>query len=108
MPSTPEIYIHRIGRTGRAERSGEAFTLFSDEEMLLVKAIGRTIKVPVEERTLEDFNYNTSVPNTRSHRRRFKPRQQSVGNTSRRQNRRAVKGAFVYPSPRKPEMVSAR
>jgi superfamily II DNA/RNA helicase len=73
MPSTPEIYIHRIGRTGRAERNGEAFTLFSDEEMLLVKAIGRTIKMPVEERTLKDFDYNTSAPNTRNHRRRLKP-----------------------------------
>lgn len=108
MPSTPEIYIHRIGRTGRAERNGEAFTLFSDEEMLLVKAIGRTIKIPVQERTIEDFDYNTSAPNTRNHRKRLKPRQQSAGNTNRRQNRRAVKGAFASLSPRKLEMVSAQ
>jgi superfamily II DNA/RNA helicase len=33
MPSTPEIYIHRIGRTGRAQRSGEAFTLYSSDDM---------------------------------------------------------------------------
>ncbi len=108
MPSTPEIYIHRIGRTGRAERNGEAFTLFSDEEMLLVKAIGRTIKIPVEERTIEDFDYNASAQNTRNHRRRLKPQQQSAGNTNRRQNRRAVKGAFASLSPRKLEMVGAR
>jgi ATP-dependent RNA helicase RhlE len=61
MPSTPETYIHRVGRTGRAKRNGEAFTLFSDEEMQLVKAIRRTIKIPVEERTYEDFNYITSA-----------------------------------------------
>lgn len=108
MPSTPEIYIHRIGRTGRAERNGEAFTLFSDEEMLLVKTIGRTIKMPVEERTLEDFDYNTSASNIRNHRRRIKPPKQSAGNTTRRQNRRAVKGAFASLSLRKSEMVSAR
>lgn len=108
MPSTPETYIHRVGRTGRAERNGKAFTLFSDEEMQLVKAILRTIKMPVEERTLEDFDYNTPAPNTRNQRRRLKTRQQLVSNTNRRQNRRAVKGAFAWLSPRKIEMVSAR
>lgn len=108
MPSTPETYIHRIGRTGRAECNGEAFTLFSDEEMKLLKAIRRTIKMPVEERTLEDFDYNIPAPNTCNQRRRLKPRQQSVGNTNRRQNRRAVKGAFAWLSPRKSERVGTR
>jgi ATP-dependent RNA helicase RhlE len=107
-PSTPEIYIHRVGRTGRAERNGEAFTLFSDEEMQLVKAIRRTINIPVKERTLEDFDYNSSAPNTCNQRRQLKSRQQSAGNTNRRQNRRAVKGTFAWLSPRKPEMVGAR
>lgn len=108
MPSTLETYIHRIGRTGRAECNGEAFTLFSDEEMQLLKAIRKTIKRPVKERTLEDFDYNTPAPNTRNQRRRPKPRQQSAGHTNRRQNRRAVKGAFAWLSPRKSEMVGAR
>lgn len=107
MPSTPETYIHRIGRTGRAECNGEAFTLFSDEEMQLVKAIRRTIKMPVKERTLADFDYHTPALNTCNQRRRLKPRQQSAGNTSRRQNRRAAKGAFAWLSPRKSETVSA-
>jgi superfamily II DNA/RNA helicase len=74
MPSTPETYIHRIGRTGRAECNGEAFTLFSTEEMQLVKVIRRTIKMPVEERTLVDFDYNTPAPNTRNQKRRPKQR----------------------------------
>ena len=108
MPSTPEAYIHRVGRTGRAERTGEAFTLFSDEDMQLVKAIRRSITMPVEERTLYDFNYNAPVPNSRNQRRRPKPRQQSAGNTNRIQNRRAEDGAFAWLSPRKPEMWRAR
>ena len=58
MPSTPEIYIHRIGRTGRAERSGEAFTLITDDDRQMVKEIHRIIGLPVERRTLPDFNYN--------------------------------------------------
>ena len=107
MPSTPETYIHRVGRTGRAERSGDAFTLFSDGEIQLVKAIRRTIKMPVEERTLEDFNYKTSAPITASQRRQPDASRQSAGNTNSRQNRRE-KRDFKWPSPRKPAMVSAR
>jgi superfamily II DNA/RNA helicase len=84
MPSTPETYIHRIGRTGRAECNGEAFTLFSDEEMQLVKAVRRTIKMPVKELTLEDFDYNTPAPIFRNQHRRPKPRRHSVGHTHRR------------------------
>lgn len=95
MPSSPETYIHRIGRTGRAERNGEAFTLFNDEEIQLVKAIRRTIKAPVDQRTLIDFDYNTPAPKSCNQRKRIKPRQQSVGHANRRQNRRAAKGAFA-------------
>lgn len=57
MPSTPEAYIHRIGRTGRAERSGEAFSLITDEDKPMVRAIHKTIGKHVEQRTLADFNY---------------------------------------------------
>jgi superfamily II DNA/RNA helicase len=57
MPSTPEIYIHRIGRTGRAERSGEAFTLVTDDDRQMVKAIHRVMGLPVERRTLPGFDY---------------------------------------------------
>jgi superfamily II DNA/RNA helicase len=57
MPATPEIYIHRIGRTGRAERSGEAFSLVTDEDRQMVKAIHRMVGMPVERRTLPDFDY---------------------------------------------------
>lgn len=56
MPATTEDYIHRIGRTGRAERKGEAFTFFSDEDKLLAKSIRRTINTSVQERAVEGFD----------------------------------------------------
>ena len=56
VPSTPEAYIHRIGRTGRAARRGEAFTLVSDEDPKLVKAIRNVIGNPVEQRILSGFD----------------------------------------------------
>lgn len=84
MPSTPEIYIHRIGRTGRAERNGDAFTLYSSEDMQLVKSIRRTLEMPVEEQTLKNFDYDAPKPNACNHRRRSRNRQQSAGNANRR------------------------
>jgi ATP-dependent RNA helicase RhlE len=39
IPDTPEAYIHRIGRTGRAEREGQAHTLITHEDRSMVRAI---------------------------------------------------------------------
>jgi ATP-dependent RNA helicase RhlE len=58
IPATPEAYIHRIGRTGRAKHSGEAFTFVTEEDNQMVKAINKTIGGCVEQRTLKDFNYD--------------------------------------------------
>jgi ATP-dependent RNA helicase RhlE len=55
IPSTPEDYIHRIGRTGRATRTGDAFTLITAEDISMVHAIDRVIGSRVERRTLPDF-----------------------------------------------------
>jgi ATP-dependent RNA helicase RhlE len=97
MPSTPESYIHRIGRTGRAERSGEAFTLITDEDKQMVKAIHRAIGMPVEQRTLADFNYRSPTATTTN--LSIRPSAQQL--PSGRQNRRAVRGAFAWLSPQK-------
>jgi len=57
IPATPEAYIHRIGRTGRATQEGEAFTLVTGEDKDMVRAINRVIGAPVEQRTLDHFDY---------------------------------------------------
>ena len=62
IPSTPETYIHRIGRTGRAASSGEAFTLVTKEDRNMVRAINRVIGCEVEQRTLPSFNYESQGP----------------------------------------------
>ena len=58
IPSTPEAYIHRIGRTGRATHSGEALTLITGDDSEMVRAINRIIGSKVEQRTLSAFDYN--------------------------------------------------
>ncbi len=63
IPSTPEAYIHRIGRTGRATRSGEAFTLVTGEDKDMVRAINRIIGSKIEQRTLSAFDYGSPAPN---------------------------------------------
>lgn len=57
VPENPEDYVHRIGRTGRANREGKAFTLFSNDEFSYLCAIERYISQPIERRKLEGFSY---------------------------------------------------
>ncbi len=58
IPDTPEAYIHRIGRTGRAARSGDAFTLATPEDKSMVRSIERVLGAPLERRRLADFDYD--------------------------------------------------
>ena len=62
MPNTPDAYIHRIGRTGRADQYGDAFTLITRDDNQMVNAIDRVIGSKVERRTLKDFDYNAPAP----------------------------------------------
>jgi ATP-dependent RNA helicase RhlE len=62
MPDTTDAYIHRIGRTGRVNRNGDAFTFVTSTDMAMVKDIERILKAPLERRTLENFDYNVSAP----------------------------------------------
>jgi ATP-dependent RNA helicase RhlE len=57
VPQHPEDYIHRIGRTGRAENTGDAFTIMVAEDSQHVHAIERFIGKKVERIKLENFNY---------------------------------------------------
>lgn len=60
MPDTVEAYIHRIGRTGRAEKIGEAYTLITQEDAPQVRNIERVLGNKLEQRKLEDFDYNAA------------------------------------------------
>ena len=61
VPQHPEDYVHRIGRTGRAEAAGDAFTLMVAEDASHVQAIERFIGKKVERVKLENFDYKYSV-----------------------------------------------
>ena len=57
VPQHPEDYIHRIGRTGRAEHTGDAFTIMVAEDASHVFAIERFISQKIERVKLENFDY---------------------------------------------------
>jgi len=62
IPDTPEAYIHRIGRTGRAARSGDAFTMVSSEDKAMIRAIEKTLGNKIESRTISEFDYTAAAP----------------------------------------------
>ncbi len=57
VPGHPEDYVHRIGRTGRAQNVGDAFTLFTAEELDSVRSIERFIGASIPRLKLENFSY---------------------------------------------------
>jgi ATP-dependent RNA helicase RhlE len=57
VPQHPEDYIHRIGRTGRAEASGDAFTIMTAEDAPHVFAIERFISQKIPRVKMENFDY---------------------------------------------------
>jgi len=60
IPDTTDAYIHRIGRTGRAAKTGDAYTFVTEEDNAQVRAIERVLKAPIERRTLEGFDYKAA------------------------------------------------
>lgn len=57
VPEQPEDYVHRIGRTGRAQQEGDAATLLAPDEQSKIDAIETLIGQPITQRKLENFNY---------------------------------------------------
>ena len=58
VPALPEDYIHRVGRTARAELTGSAFTLVAPEDEGSIRDIERAINKRLPRVTVPDFDYN--------------------------------------------------
>jgi ATP-dependent RNA helicase RhlE len=57
MPDTADAYIHRIGRTGRAARTGDAYTLVTPEDADMVRTLEKVIGNPLPRTKLDGFDY---------------------------------------------------
>ena len=85
MPESTDDYIHRIGRTGRVEKSGEALTLVTQEDAQKIRELEKILKKPLNRVTLEGFDYNKPAhDHTTMPRRQPRPR---TGNFSSQRKR---------------------
>jgi ATP-dependent RNA helicase RhlE len=61
MPDTVDAYTHRIGRTGRAAKTGDALTLVTGEDAVLIRQIERALGAPIVRRTVPEFDYGAKT-----------------------------------------------
>jgi ATP-dependent RNA helicase RhlE len=76
LPGRPEDYIHRVGRTGRASATGDAFTFVAPEDEADMRHIERALgSGPITRRKLEGFDYAAAAQPPALETRRAAPRQ---------------------------------
>lgn len=61
VPQQPEDYVHRIGRTGRAAATGDAYTFMSAEEIGMVRTIERTIGQEIPRVSVPGYDFGTTA-----------------------------------------------
>jgi len=61
MPKTVEDYTHRTGRTGRARRSGDAFSMVTGEDRAVVRKIEKIMNARIERRAVEGLTVNNAA-----------------------------------------------
>ncbi len=62
FPVNPEDYVHRIGRTGRAEAQGEAVSFVPKEDLNLLGILELSIGRRLPKKRLKGFNYSAPIP----------------------------------------------
>ena len=86
MPNTVDAYTHRIGRTGRACQSGEAFTFAAQADETMVREIEHVLGARIERRRLPDFDYSSFTPESQPRQDRPYRTQQSYATRTRGRN----------------------
>ncbi len=85
MPDTVDAYTHRIGRTGRVQNTGEAFTFVAQGDEALVRDIEKVLGKRIERRRLPGFDYGSSARASQSPGNR--PDQPRTARSNRKHNR---------------------
>ena len=61
VPQQPEDYVHRIGRTGRAAATGDAFTFMSPDEIGMVRSIEHVLGAPIPRISVPGYDFGTAA-----------------------------------------------
>jgi ATP-dependent RNA helicase RhlE len=91
MPGTTEDYIHRIGRTGRVNNKGEAFTFVTGEDEPMVRRLETLLKTTIERRALPGFE---SDDNPKPQIKNKSPHTRTAGDPPRRRRARRQTSAL--------------
>jgi ATP-dependent RNA helicase RhlE len=62
IPECADDYTHRIGRTGRINNNGDAWTLVTAADNGMIRDIEKILKAPIERKTIEGFDYTVAAP----------------------------------------------
>ncbi len=82
MPGSTDDYIHRIGRTGRVEKAGDAMTFVTRADAEKVNDLERILNKPLERLTLEGFDYTKKPTANNEPRRSPQPRRRTGSSRS--------------------------
>ena len=75
VPENAEDYVHRIGRTGRAEKEGDAFTILTADELEFAESVEGFVNKKIERKKLDGFEYQyTAMLDTEKRKPIRKPR----------------------------------
>ena len=102
MPDTVDAYTHRIGRTGRVEKTGEAFTFMAQGDEPMVRQIERTLGRAIERRRLPGFNEGSAAPGGGQQGNRMAQGHKNGGNTNHNRSHRPRKSGVAAHSRRRP------
>jgi ATP-dependent RNA helicase RhlE len=93
MPDTVDAYTHRIGRTGRVHKRGEAFTFMAQGDEPLVREIEKVLGKRIERRRLPGFNYGGSGQESQSPGNRSNQPRKTRSNGKQKRDRSGREGA---------------
>jgi len=103
MPENADAYTHRIGRTGRVNKTGDALTFTTSADAAMIRSLENILKAPLERRTLPGFDYTVAAPGRTSASISSRPPRRENNRPARRplqRDGRRPRGSTKYPAPR--------
>jgi ATP-dependent RNA helicase RhlE len=100
LPYTPEDYVHRIGRTGRAGMPGEAISLVCPDEMRLLADIEKLLKRAIPRQSVEEGAADREAEREYERSRESRPRREDREKEPRRSTAPATAAAIPAAKPR--------